>query len=93
MREGRFSAGFWEEVGLRSSGGNPIFPDIIKIFLDIAGDKRKMGENKDILEKSEEAKEFIEQPCSFRRLDMRKRDKFDEPFLKYIYRERKNNEH
>ena len=48
-----------------------------------------MGENKDILEKFEEAKDFIEQPCSFRGLDMRKRDKFDEPCLKYI-RERES---
>ena len=35
-----------------------------------------------------ETKEFIEQPWSFKGSDLRKRDRFDEPCLKYI-RERK----
>lgn len=51
-----------------------------------------MGENKNILEKSERANRFIEQPWTFKEPDMRIRDEFDEPCLKYI-RERKNNEH
>ena len=60
-----------------------IFPDIT------AGDKRKMGENKNILEKSERVNRFIEQHWTFKEPDMRIRDEFDKPFLKYI-RERKN---
>ena len=48
-----------------------------------------MGENKNILEKSERVNRFIEQHWTFKEPDMRIRDEFDKPFLKYI-RERKN---
>ena len=70
-----------------------ISPDIIKTFLDITNGAKVMENDKNILEKSAKVESFSTKPWIFKeKPDMRIRDKFDEPCLKYV-RERKKDEH